>query len=96
MSPHRTIKVSIISDITCPWCYIGAAEIDRAIERLQLPADAPVTFELEHKPFLLNPSWKDDEWRRKSEYLPEKIGKERWEKVKQMLSDRGKEVGINL
>ncbi|KAF8529994.1 thioredoxin-like protein [Gautieria morchelliformis] len=95
-SPYRTIKVSIICDITCPWCYIGATEIDRAIERLQLPPDGPVRFELEHKPYVLNPSWKEDEWRRKSEYLPEKIGKEKWEKVQQMLRERGKEVGINF
>lgn len=93
---NRIIRVTVVSDITCPWCYIATVEIDRAIEQLQLPPDSPVKFELEHKPYLLNPSWREDESRKKSEYLVEKLGKERWTKVFQMLRDRGKEVGIKL
>nr|QJD07463.1 DsbA family oxidoreductase [Streptomyces sp.] len=28
------MKIEIWSDIMCPWCYIGKARLDRAIERL--------------------------------------------------------------
>ena len=44
------IKLDIISDPVCPWCYIGWANLARALE--QRP-DHPLT--LEWHPFQLNP-----------------------------------------
>ncbi|MGB5837125.1 MAG: DsbA family oxidoreductase [Albidovulum sp.] len=44
------IKLDIISDIACPWCYVGKAYLDRA---LGLHADHPFT--IEWHPFQLNP-----------------------------------------
>jgi predicted DsbA family dithiol-disulfide isomerase len=96
LTPDRTIKVAVVSDITCPWCYVGTKEIDRAIQRLELPADSPIKFELEHKPYLLNPGMPDDESQTKSEYIKAKLGKDRWEKVQEALKLRGEEVGIKL
>lgn len=95
-SAPRIIKVSVISDITCPWCYVANTEIDSAIARLQLPADAKVKFELEHKPYLLNPGWQDDEWRMKKDFMIEKLGKDKLTKVHEMLNSRGKGLGIIL
>ena len=28
------MKVEIYSDIACPWCYVGKARFERALERL--------------------------------------------------------------
>ncbi|KAF8573390.1 thioredoxin-like protein [Ramaria rubella] len=95
-SASRTITVAVVCDIVCPWCYIGAKEIDKAIARLALPAKSPVSVVLEHKPFLLNPAWDDDEAKTKSEYLINKYGRERWVKVQEVLRERGKELGINF
>ena len=44
------MKLDIISDPVCPWCYIGKANLDRALERV---GDHP--FEIEWHPFQLNP-----------------------------------------
>ena len=44
------VKLDIISDPICPWCYIGKANLDRALERT---GDHP--FEIEWHPFQLNP-----------------------------------------
>ena len=44
------VKLDIISDPICPWCYIGKANLDRALERA---GDHP--FEIEWHPFQLNP-----------------------------------------
>ena len=44
------VKLDIISDPICPWCYIGKTELDRALER---NADHP--FLIEWHPFQLNP-----------------------------------------
>lgn len=44
------VKLDIFSDPICPWCYIGKAGLDRA---LQANPDHP--FEIEWHPFQLNP-----------------------------------------
>jgi predicted DsbA family dithiol-disulfide isomerase len=44
------IRLDIFSDPICPWCYIGKASLDRALES---HADHP--FEIEWHPFQLNP-----------------------------------------
>jgi predicted DsbA family dithiol-disulfide isomerase len=44
------VKLDILSDPICPWCYIGKANLDRALAR------APNhPFEIEWHPFQLNP-----------------------------------------
>ena len=44
------IKLDIFSDPVCPWCYIGKANLDRALESAP---DHP--FDIEWHPFQLNP-----------------------------------------
>lgn len=44
------VQLDIISDLVCPWCYIGKTLLDRALER---HADHP--FAIEWHPYLLNP-----------------------------------------
>ena len=44
------ILLDIISDVVCPWCHVGKAYLDRALEAR---ADHP--FSLEWHPFQLNP-----------------------------------------
>ena len=44
------IRLDIFSDPICPWCYIGKANLDRALE-----AHAGHPFEIEWHPFQLNP-----------------------------------------
>lgn len=44
------IKLDIISDVACPWCYVGKGYLDRALESR---ADHP--FQVEWHPFQLNP-----------------------------------------
>ncbi len=44
------VKLDIISDPICPWCYIGKANLDKAL--LEFP-DHP--FDIEWHPFQLNP-----------------------------------------
>ncbi|HDZ80412.1 MAG TPA: DsbA family oxidoreductase [Roseobacter sp.] len=46
----EAIKLDIMSDPICPWCYIGKAHLDRALES---EPDHP--FAIEWHPFQLNP-----------------------------------------
>lgn len=56
MSVHTRapIRVDIWSDIACPWCAIGAARFDAAVEQVAARHDAP-EFEVRFHAFLLDP-----------------------------------------
>ncbi|MEU6859859.1 DsbA family oxidoreductase [Glycomyces sp. NPDC046736] len=45
------LRVDIWSDIACPWCYVGKARFDKAVERL----DGKVDVEVRHRSFELDP-----------------------------------------
>jgi predicted DsbA family dithiol-disulfide isomerase len=62
------IKLDIISDVICPWCYIGKAHLDRALE-----ANPDHPFTIEWHPFQLNPTMPADGMDRR-EYLEHKFG----------------------
>jgi predicted DsbA family dithiol-disulfide isomerase len=62
------VKLDIISDPICPWCYIGKTNLDRALE--QIP-DHPFT--IEWHPFQLNPTMPAEGMGRR-EYLEGKFG----------------------
>ena len=47
----QLLKIDFVSDISCPWCAIGLAALQQAIERL--PAAVPVSLRLQ--PFELAP-----------------------------------------
>lgn len=64
----QTIKLDIMSDPVCPWCYIGKAQLDRALG--QHP-DHP--FEIEWHPFQLNPDMPAGGMDRRA-YLEAKFG----------------------
>lgn len=62
------IKLDILSDPICPWCYIGKANLDRALEG---HPDHP--FEIEWHPFQLNPEMPNEGMDRRT-YLETKFG----------------------
>ncbi|UWQ97998.1 DsbA family oxidoreductase [Rhodobacteraceae bacterium S2214] len=62
------VKLDIISDPICPWCYIGKANLDKAL--LDFP-DHP--FVIEWHPFQLNPDMPAGGMDRR-EYLERKFG----------------------
>lgn len=45
------IKVDVVSDVVCPWCYIGKRRLEKAIDNLK----GQVEVEVEFHPFELNP-----------------------------------------
>lgn len=62
------IKLDIMSDPICPWCYIGKAHLDKAL------ADHPGhPFQIEWHPFQLNPDMPRDGMDRRA-YLEGKFG----------------------
>jgi predicted DsbA family dithiol-disulfide isomerase len=68
MSTLKSLQIDIVSDVVCPWCYIGKHRIERA---LALTPDVPV--EVHWRPFFLN-SWVPREGISRDEYLTTKFG----------------------
>ncbi|WP_164658829.1 DsbA family oxidoreductase [Tropicibacter sp. Alg240-R139] len=64
----KTVKLDILSDPICPWCYIGKTHLDKALAAVP---DHP--FVIEWHPFQLNPDMPDDGMDRR-EYLETKFG----------------------
>ncbi len=62
------VKLDILSDPICPWCYIGKTHLDRALHQ---HGDHP--FEIEWHPFQLNPKMPAGGMDRR-EYLEGKFG----------------------
>ncbi len=48
-----TLRVSVIADLICPWCYLGKRRLDAALKAVQGPQ------ELHWLPFQLNPAMPD-------------------------------------
>ena len=64
----KPLKIDIVSDVVCPWCYIGKKRIEDA---LALATGVPV--EVNWRPFFLN-SWVPREGISRDEYLTAKFG----------------------
>jgi predicted DsbA family dithiol-disulfide isomerase len=85
------MKLDIISDPICPWCYIGKTELDKALS--QRP-DHP--FEIEWHPFQLNPDMPREGMDRRA-YLEGKFGgKAAAVKAYAPVLERAEAAGLNI
>lgn len=50
-APAKTLKIDFVSDVVCPWCAIGLASLEQALERV----GGTIGTELHFHPFELNP-----------------------------------------
>ncbi len=68
MSATKPLQIDIVSDVVCPWCYIGKRRIENA---LALASDVPV--DVHWRPYFLNP-WVPREGIDRNAYLEAKFG----------------------
>ncbi|NNK78688.1 MAG: DsbA family oxidoreductase [Litoreibacter sp.] len=85
------IKLDIISDPICPWCYIGKTLLDRALE-----AHPDHPFTIEWHPFQLNPDMPAGGMDRR-DYLETKFGgQQNAVKVYSQIDEAAKAAGLEL
>lgn len=85
------VKLDILSDPICPWCFIGKARLDQA---LQQRPNHP--FVIEWHPFQLNPDFPPQGMERR-EYLELKFGgKEGAIKAYAPVVQTAEEAGLNI
>ncbi|WP_417737765.1 DsbA family oxidoreductase [Rosistilla oblonga] len=71
------LAVDVISDVICPWCYIGKRRLEKAIAALDGQHDVQVNWH----PFQLNPTMPNEGISRK-EYRTRKFGS--WERSREL------------
>ena len=67
------LQIDVVSDIVCPWCYIGKRQLDLAIAQWQQENPGRRAPELHWRPFQLNPDMPAEGIPR-SVYLERKFG----------------------
>ena len=87
------MKIDFVSDVSCPWCAIGLASLERAIARLE-PSQRP---ELHFQPFELNPQMPTG-GQDITEHLTQKYRTtaEQQEKSRDAIRERGAAVGFEF
>ncbi|WP_077529535.1 DsbA family oxidoreductase [Vreelandella utahensis] len=88
-----TLKIDIVSDIACPWCAIGYARLERAMEQLSGEFDFTVSWH----PFELNPD-KDADGEPILQALSRKYGRspEEMEQAQKDMTAIAHELGLNF
>ncbi|SDC12841.1 DsbA family oxidoreductase [Ruegeria marina] len=87
----QTVKLDILSDPICPWCYIGKANLEKALAAIP---DHP--FVIEWHPFQLNPDMPDAGMDRR-EYLESKFGgKEEAVRAYAPVVEHAQKAGLNI
>jgi predicted DsbA family dithiol-disulfide isomerase len=85
------IRLDIFSDPVCPWCYVGKANLDRALE-----AHPDHPFAIQWHPFQLNPDM-PNEGVAKRAYLEEKFGgKARVDAIHERLREVARGAGVDM
>lgn len=83
------IKIDIVSDVACPWCYVGKRRLEQALEQWE---GAPI--EVEWHPYQLDANM-SPEGQTRDAYLGKKFGDlERAKEMTDHLISVGKELGI--
>ena len=87
------LTIDVVSDVVCPWCYIGKRRLEAALARLR-ESDPELPVVVRWHPFQLNPDLPRDGVARR-DYLERKFGgPERAREIYARLSAAGRSVDI--
>jgi predicted DsbA family dithiol-disulfide isomerase len=89
MSYTQPVRIDVVSDVVCPWCFIGKHRLEKA---LALRPDIPV--EVHWRPYFLN-DWIPREGISREQYLTTKFGSpERYKGIAQRVTAAAAEEGL--
>ncbi len=87
--PQQLVRIDVVSDVVCPWCFIGKHRLEKA---LALRPDVPV--EVHWRPYFLN-DWIPREGISREQYLTAKFGSpERYKGIAQRVGAAAAEEGL--
>jgi len=87
--PSAPITIDVVSDVVCPWCFIGKRRLEKAIA---LAPEIPV--EVRFHPYFLNP-WVPRDGMSRADYLTQKFGSvERYKSIAQRVAGIAADEGL--
>ena len=87
------LRIDIVSDAICPWCYIGKRQLERALPVLE---NEGLRFSVHWNPFQLNPDM-PKEGRDRMAYRTQKFGSaERARELDERVANAAAAVGLNF
>ncbi len=90
MTEQQPVRIDVVSDVVCPWCFIGKRRLEKA---LALKPEIPV--EVHWHPYFLN-DWIPREGIARSEYLTAKFGSpDRYAGIAQRVTEAAAEEGLD-
>ena len=91
MADNTPLSIDIVSDVMCPWCYIGQKNLDAA-KAIASEVDVSVHW----RPYQLDPTL-PPQGKDRQQYLNEKFGgEERAAGIYQRVKDAGQQSGIDF
>ncbi|MCM2292955.1 DsbA family oxidoreductase [Allorhizobium sp. BGMRC 0089] len=88
----HTINIDLVSDVVCPWCYLGKARLELAIAEIQDEVSVIVNW----RPYQLNPDYPPEGVDHQAELAKKLGGKDKMDAIHGQLTELGKQVGINF
>ncbi|HEY4142868.1 MAG TPA: DsbA family oxidoreductase, partial [Pseudolabrys sp.] len=89
MAENQPVRIDVVSDVVCPWCFIGKHRLEAA---LKLKPDIAV--EVYYHPYFLN-DWIPREGISRVDYLTKKFGSpERYEGIAHRVRDAAAAEGL--
>ncbi len=94
MSTRKLLTIEVVSDVVCPWCFVGLRRLERAIA-IVLESHPDFQYVVQWRPFFLNAETPSEG----EPYLPFLIqkfgGRERVEEIWQRIREVGTSLGID-
>ncbi len=88
----EAITIDVVSDVVCPWCYLGRQRLEKAIDNVKDELAVAVTF----RPYELNPDMPAEGVDHKK-HLAEKLGgADAVNRAHDMLTGLGEQDGIDF
>ncbi len=84
----KEISIDVVSDVICPWCFLGKRRLDKAIGMLE-----DIKVEVNWRPFFLDPTIPAEGMSRRT-YLENKFGAERAKTINDPNISAGETEGV--
>ena len=88
-TPNQPVRIDVVSDVVCPWCFIGKHRLEKA-----LALKPGIAVEVHYRPYFLN-DWIPREGISREQYLVTKFGSvERYGDIAKRVGAAAAEEGL--
>ena len=89
MAENQPVRIDVVSDVVCPWCFIGKHRLEAALK-----LKPGIAVEVHYRPYFLN-DWIPREGISREDYLTRKFGSpERYKGIAQRVGAAASEEGL--